>query len=380
MKLLSIIKKTNVNRSFLYNKNTLSLIPNISKLAIKFIRNYFYLYNKEIEKKIRRVFLYNKFRKLSKSRIFLSKGEFKHTNNKVIITLYTYNKQKNNYLLKLKKRYINKFLLKMLNLKKKKFNKSKNKNLLNKLILLKKLNRITIKGFLVLLEANRFKPKVLRILKKLYEKKKLNKFKAVSKYINKFYKKLIKKSLRRLFLYIYYRQLIYINKSKFNYTYLQYIKNILKLLFNKNIEFNFINLKHFYLNSNILSESILLKIKKNRRRLMKHLVILKRKLIIKKKLFFKRYFHNKNLLQNYIINNLKYKHITGFRLEAQGRLNKRYTASRSIYKLKYKGNLLNIDSSYKGLSSVLLRNNLNSNLQYTKLNSKTRIGSFGIKG
>ena len=415
MKLLSIIKKTNVNRSyfsnnidnlkhfpssirywdssiFLYNKNTLSLIPNISKLAIKFIRNYFYLYNKKIEKKIRRVFLYNKFRKLSKSRIFLSKGEFKHTNNKVIITLYTYNKQKNNYLLKLKKRYINKFLLKMLNLKKKRFNKSKNKNLLNKLILLKKLNRITIKGFLVLLEANRFKPKVLRILKKLYEKKKLNKFKAVSKYINKFYKKLIKKSLRRLFLYIYYRQLIYINKSKFNYTYLQYIKNILELLFNKNIEFNFINLKHFYLNSNILSESILLKIKKNRRRLMKHLVILKRKvkirkkkiilgeLIIKKKLFFKRYFHNKNLLQNYIINNLKYKHITGFRLEAQGRLNKRYTASRSIYKLKYKGNLLNIDSSYKGLSSVLLRNNLNSNLQYTKLNSKTRIGSFGIKG
>src|SRR5882757_2993524 len=378
MKLLSIIKKTNVNRSFLYNKNTLSLIPNISKLAIKFIRNYFYLYNKKIEKKIRRVFLYNKFRKLSKSRIFLSKGEFKHTNNKVIITLYTYNKQKNNYLLKLKKRYINKFLLKMLNLKKKRFNKSKNKNLINKLILLKKLNRITIKGFLVLLEANRFKPKVLRILKKLYEKKKLNKFKAVSKYINKFYKKYLKK-----------------------------IKNILELLFNKNIEFNFINLKHFYLNSNILSESILLKIKKNRRRLMKHLVILKKKikirkkkkiiklkkkkkkkkkkiilgeLIIKKKLFFKRYFHNKNLLQNYIINNLKYKHITGFRLKAQGRLNKRYTASRSIYKLKYKGNLLNIDSSYKGLSSVLLRNNLNSNLQYTKLNSKTRIGSFGIKG
>jgi hypothetical protein len=283
----------------------------------------------------------------------------------------------------------------MLNFKRKRFVKSffsNKKNLLNKLILLKKLNKITIKGFLALLEANRFKPKVLRILKKLYEKKKLNKFKAVSKYINKFYKKLVKKSLKRLMIYIYYRQLIYINKSKFNYTYLQYIKNILELLFNKNIEFNFINLKHFYLNSNILSESILLKIKKNRRRLMKHLVILKRKvkirkkkiilgeLIIKKKLNFKRYFYNKNLLQNYIINNLKYKHITGFRLEARGRLNKRYTASRSIYKLKYKGNLLNIDSSYKGLSSVLLRNNLNSNLQYTKLNSKTRIGSFGIKG
>ena len=41
---------------------------------------------------------------------------------------------------------------------------------------------------------------------------------------------------------------------------------------------------------------------------------------------------------------------------------------------------MNIDSSYKGLSSVLLRNKLSSNLQYTKLNSKTRIGSFGLKG
>jgi len=84
------------------------LIPNISRLAIKFIRNYFYLYNKNIERKIRRKKIYNRQRKLSINRIFLSKGEFKHTNNKVTITLYIYNKQKNNYLLKLRKRYIQK--------------------------------------------------------------------------------------------------------------------------------------------------------------------------------------------------------------------------------------------------------------------------------
>jgi hypothetical protein len=29
---------------------------------------------------------------------------------------------------------------------------------------------------------------------------------------------------------------------------------------------------------------------------------------------------------------------------------------------------------------VMLRGNLRSNLQYSKLKSKTRIGSFGIKG
>jgi hypothetical protein len=67
-------------------------------------------------------------------------------------------------------------------------------------------------------------------------------------------------------------------------------------------------------------------------------------------------------------------------MEASGRLTRRYTASRSISKLRYKGNLLNIDSSYRGLSSVLLKGNLKSNLQYTKLKSKTRIGSFGLKG
>ena len=414
MKLLSIIKKTNINKPyifdntdslkhfpsstrywdssiFMYNNNTLSLIPNISKLAIRFIRNYFYLYNKNIERKIRRKKIYNRRRKLSINRIFLSKGEFKHTNNKVIITLYIYNKQKNNYLLKLKKRYINKFLINILSFKKNNIISKKN-ILSNKLILLKKLKKITISGTLALIDANIFKPRVARILKDLHQKKKINKFKVVSKYVNKFYKKFIKKSLRRLFIYTYYRRLIYVNNSRFNYTYLQYIKNKLQVLFNKNIEFNFINLKYFYLNSNILSESILLKIRKNRRRLMRHLSNLEKKIIIRKKrvilgeiikkenLNTKKYFYNNRLLYKNIIKNLKYKHIAGFRLEANGRLNKRYTASRSINKVKYKGNLLNIDSSYKGLSSVLLRNKLSSNLQYTKLNSKTRIGSFGLKG
>merc|ERR1712230_288264 len=97
---------------------------------------------------------------------------------------------------------------------------------------------------------------------------------AISKYVNSFYKKLIKKS---------FRQLIYINKSKFNYTYLQYLKNELHVLFNKNIEFNFINLRYFYLNSNILSESLLLKITKNRKDLFLYLNKLKNKVKIQKK-------------------------------------------------------------------------------------------------
>ena len=86
-----------------------------------------------------------------------------------------------------------------------------------------------------------------------------------------------------------------------------------------------------------------------------------------------------NLL-NYVLNNLKNKVIGGVRLEAKGRLTRRFTASRSIFKIKWKGSLKNIDSSYRGLSSVILRGHVKSNIQYSIINSRTRNGAFGIKG
>src|ERR1700732_4740959 len=204
----------------------------------------------------------------------------------------------------------------------------------------------------------------------------------LSKYIILFYKKLLKKSLDK-----YYQQLVLINKSKFNYNYLQYLKKYLEKIYNKNVEFNLVNLRRFYLNSDILSESITLKIRKNRRKLLKFLNTLKRKVKVhnKKNIYYAPILNKlnnvgKKYLEEVILRDIKYKHVTGFRLETSGRLTRRYTASRSVSKLRYKGNLLNIDSSYRGLSSVLLKGNLKSNLQHTKLKSKTRIGSFGIKG
>jgi len=128
-------------------------------------------------------------------------------------------------------------------------------------------------------------------------------------------------------------------------------------------------------------ESVKLKLTRNKNKMHKILNKLKDKVkIYKKKIFLndvtQKKIDNKLYLRNIIINNLKYKHTTGFRLEAKGRLSKRFTASRSVFKLKYKGNLLNLDSSFRGISSIILK----SNIQYTKLKSKTRIGSFGIKG
>jgi hypothetical protein len=70
----------------------------------------------------------------------------------------------------------------------------------------------------------------------------------------------------------------------------------------------------------------------------------------------------------------------GIRLEVSGRLTKRYRADRAIYKLKWKGGLKNIDSSFKGLSSILFRGHIEPNVNYSMFKSKRRIGAFSVKG
>ena len=89
---------------YAYNKNAINLIPIKSRYAIKLIKAYFNLYHLQLESLITKDRLRRRFRKISTNKIFISDGEFKHTNDKVNITLYVYNKQKLNYLLKLKKK------------------------------------------------------------------------------------------------------------------------------------------------------------------------------------------------------------------------------------------------------------------------------------
>jgi len=85
-------------------------------------------------------------------------------------------------------------------------------------------------------------------------------------------------------------------------------------------------------------------------------------------------------VNDFVIKNLKHLKLAGVRLEARGRLTRRFTAERSVYKMKYKGGLKNVDSSFKGLPAVLLRGFLKSNVQYSIIHSKNRIGAYGIKG
>ena len=83
---------------------------------------------------------------------------------------------------------------------------------------------------------------------------------------------------------------------------------------------------------------------------------------------------------NSVFSTLKNKFISGARLEVAGRLTRRNTAARAVSKLRYVGNIKNMDSSSKGLPQVMLRNHAKSTLQYSRLKSRIRIGSFGLKG
>ena len=353
------------NSIYVFNKNAINLIPQVTELVNKLIKSYFNLYNLKLERKIRSSRLLRRLRKLSSNKIYVSNGEFKHTNNKVVITLYLFNRQKFNIDKKIQKGFYKAWL---------------NQDVLNSRWLL-----IQAKTIQSIKKWNNKKLVLIDIMESYTKNKQILDYKGLSKYIIFFYKKLIKKSLDKYLLHKYYQQLVFINKSKFNYNYLQFLKKYIEKIYNKNVEFNLVNLRRFYLNSDILSESITIKIRKNRRKLLKYLNTLKRKVKVrnKKNIFYQSILNklnNKKYLEEVVLRNIKYKHVTGFRLETRGRLTRRYTASRSVSKLRYKGNLLNIDSSYRGLSSVLLKGNQKSNLQHTKLKSKTRIGSFGIKG
>lgn len=379
------------NSIYKFNKTTLGLLPQAAIFTIKLIKAYLRLYNWFRERKIRRKKLLKRRRRFFSNRIYVNNGEFKHTNDKVIITLYTYNRQKHNYLSILKKRY--------LSLQKR--NKKLNKRLyLIKYKGLKCLQKIKKDKYNRLKKVNIFN---ITKNKKIME----SYFKSNSFYrdqLIKFYKKLVKKSLQRIKFYLYYKQLLYINQSIFKYTYLQILKNYIEIVYNKRVEFNLINIKYHYLNCEILSKAITLKITKNRRKLSKYLKKLIRKVKVQK--LDKSLYHKPNInklkrsigthdpienlfktksrpglnsLKRVVLDEIKYRRIGGVILKASGRLTKRNVASRSISKLKGSGGLINTESTYRRISTVLLKGNLKSNIQYTKSKSKTRIGSFGIK-
>ena len=243
---------------------------------MKIIKSFFSVYNKSLEKILRSKRLLLRLRRLSSNRIYLSRGEFKHTNNIADISIYIFNRQKHNYLSKFKNIYLKKFLTK------KKINAS----------LIKTLKSIYEKGLYSLREVNKDKYLFIRALYIIEKNKnyRIKTFKSLINYTRFFYKDLLNLTFKKLRLYFLYKQLIYLNKSKLNYTFLRLLKKHLENLYNKNVEFNLINLNRFYLNSDILFESVKLKLTRNKRKMRKILNKIKDKVKIdKKKTFFRFY-------------------------------------------------------------------------------------------
>jgi hypothetical protein len=90
--------------------------------------------------------------------------------------------------------------------------------------------------------------------------------------------------------------------------------------------------------------------------------------------------HLNNIEENNTLNNIKQQVVSGVRFEASGRLTRRLTAMRAVFKYRYTGSLKNLRSSLNNKPSTILRGNLKSNGQYIVIQSKTRNGAFGLKG
>lgn len=418
------------NSIYAYDKSYAKIMVYTDKIINNLLKNYINMIMKK--NKIRFKSRNPRKYRLSSNKVYISRAEIKHTNTKVIITLYIYNKQK--YYLKrkliniiknidIKKRKNLHFILKLnnsvsyifkdmsINLKKSLiltyifskrfsfFNKSK-------FFFIKKINNFLL---LYLLKINQIYPvlykKYLIFNKKFISKMRyvyfilckkhslvfnydriLSKIKSVY-YIIRLKRNIVfMKNLFRLEKKLYKTvKLLNFNKSKFTNLFLNSeglgIIHLISIVYNKKVELKVVELKSIHLNSDIFSLAIASKLRNRKNRVTKTL----RKALSKIKLPSLHLLLNgdndiDNLNKNNVLKYIKQKVISGIRFEASGRLTKRLTASRSIFKYRYIGSIKNMHSSYNNLSSIMLRGHVKSNLQYTLINSKTRNGTFGLKG
>jgi Mitochondrial ribosomal protein (VAR1) len=487
-----------VNSIYSYNENYTKLLPVADTKLRSLLKSYFNILIYQNFLKINRI--PNRYRKLSTKKVFVGKGELKHTSGKVIITSYVYNAEQL-YLKSLVKKhgrylyYPKEQLIKYINIDtdgkeiityNRPFTLEEYLNLPDHSIWHKNYCfTLFVKQYIKLIGKNKLSNVVKKENKLIDEEKKkdikfLDKIKVIfsetftqyiynettfkrlfspilnlvekenEKKLLKFEIQVIKNKLffdnfekymvlaednykKNLKKYIY---LLMISNVKFEKPFISKLTGLVKSIYNKEVEFNLVNLYRMHLNSDIYTQGIALKLKNRDNKLFTVLTrsLSKVKLpnisriqekfhqedwneyLINKirnayiKSMFKEnitedslnnlllnYFPSTNDLKinikkrwsiikrpvslyKYIINTLKHGWLAGVRVEAKGRLTRRFTADRSVFKVKWKGGLKNVDSSFKGLSTIMLRGDQKSNVQYSMLSSKNRNGAFGVKG
>lgn len=446
------------NSIYTYNKNYTKSLPVADKNLINLLKSYF---NSQIKRellKIKTKRTLPQFRRQSTKRVFVGKGELKHTSTRVIVTFYVYN---------IEGMFLSHKVMKLRNglyfpqreLEKKVTKNSEGKTIItyNRLFTMEEylISRQHYEGYLSLLisDVNKITSQVDIINKycnsliSLVKENLLTKEEIFSlfntrvtnistiNYIDFDHYMITAKEEYRKNLYINMKLLKY-NKLKFNNFFLSKLLYLIQMIYNKKVEFNIVNLKKMHLNSDIYTQAVSLKLRNRDNKLYRVLKSSLRKIklpIISKidekqkkpnrdEFFVNRIrnntintmFSTNNLndpldnlllnffpsadnleinvgkrsflkkrnisLKNYVLKSLKHLNLRGIRVEAKGRLTRRFTASRSVFKMKWKGGLKNVDSSFRGLSAIMLRGIVKSNLQYSSLSSKNRNGAFGVKG
>jgi hypothetical protein len=423
------------NSVYSYNKAYLKTLTVANKNLLNLLKNYF---NFEVKDNVyKHKSLKTRFKKIRTKKIFLDKGKIKHTSTNVICTFFIYNTEKMflNY-------KINKISDILFNSNKNLINEynrpltlyeylSKTKNIWYYNYSIYHLNKTNI--------YLKKKIELIKLLKDLFKKDKSFNILMLDKLINMniklfvptlgfFMEKRYWRYTMNWYKYLYQYRM---NKIKFSKELISKLNRLAKNIYHKNIIFNFINLKSIYSNSDIFAQAIALKLKNKKNKYNKIL----RKSLLKAKIFsnnklleskinknislinsirnnsvgsmstnyknsedslnkilsnlFPVKMKNKSVLiskrkklstENYLLHRLKYNKLSGIRLEIKGRLLNKLSAYRSMYKMVSAGSLKNIDSSYKGLSTTMLRGYAKPNVQHTFLSSTTKSGAFGVKG
>ncbi len=464
------------NSIYAYNLNYIKSLPSADKNLMSLLKSYFnfqpipkmmrplHLSKKELKRfnKINRISKANKKRSSTK-KVFVGKGDLKHTSNKVIITFYIYNLEGmflHNGFFALSRGlfYPAKRLEKTIVID----HRGKEIITYNRLFNLKEflllpyqsLGYLSYTTYIVdkyntwLIYSNRYYEYLINLVetKVLSEHNKNTLFCEHSETFKVFkpgrsrvfyYKKLSSYYKKEWFKFFY---LLKLNKLKSKEVFIHKLNELVNNVYNKKVVFNIVNLKKMHLSSDIYTQLVSLKLRNKNNKLYRVLKSSLRKVKVRQiskiaeKLgrpnmdeFFVNRIRNNTIdsmlntsasqkddlssllfdfyprvktftkrisrfltgptsslkgynLKGYVIRRLKHLKIRGIRVEAKGRLTRRARASRSVFKMKWKGGLKNVDSSFRGLSTVMLRGHVKSNLQYSVINSKNRRGAFGVKG
>lgn len=183
------------------------------------------------------------------------------------------------------------------------------------------------------------------------------------------------------------------------------LSDLLAKYYNKKVELRVIRLREMQLNAKILAERLAIELNQRIRsplRTIRNALKTVRTSKVNIKLYYlkktssliKKYsalYNNISTLnvgdlkkipktvRNEVIMSTKYKAITGLKIQIAGRLTRRATAAKAVFKGGQVGGLRNFDSSVLGFSVGLLRGLRNPNIQKSYHNSKTKNGSFNVR-